>query len=263
MGVKHSKNGKVMVHCWRGGMRSEFFAFLLHYYGLEPNLLIGGYKSYRNSVHETFGSPLQLNVLAGKTGSGKTELLHSLKEKGEQIIDLEFLAKHRGSAFGALGFESKPSQEQFENDLSEILRTIDLKKRVWIEDENRTIGDKVIPESLWKIMLSAPRVIIERPFEDRLNRVVADYGSFSRSDLIVSMEKIGKRLGPQHVKKAVEHLTSGEVREAFSIALGYYDKAYSFQLSKIEKNDMVIIETDGLSEEDLILKLISVKTNGN
>lgn len=258
-GVKHSKDGKVLVHCWRGGMRSEFYAFLLYYFGLEPYLLIGGYKSYRNSVHNSFSSKLNFIVLAGKTGSAKTELLSCLKEKGEQVIDLEFLAKHRGSSFGALAFEEKPSQEQFENDLFEVIRRLDHNKRVWIEDENRTIGDKVIPEQIWRQLLIAPRILVERTFEERLDQIVKDYSGFKVADLKTSMVRIGKRLGPQHVKKAIEYLDLNDLRSAFDIALRYYDKAYDFQLSKIDQSTMQIIEGKGKSLDEISETLSRLK----
>jgi tRNA 2-selenouridine synthase len=246
-GVKHSKENKILVHCWRGGMRSEFYAFLLHYFGIEPHLLIGGYKSYRTEVHRSFDRKLNFVVLAGKTGSAKTEILSQLKDRGEQIIDLEFLAKHRGSSFGALAYEEKTSQEQFENDLFEVIRALDHTKRVWIEDEGRTIGDKVVPEGVWSQALEAPRMVIERSFDERLDQIVKDYSCFNKTDLKVSMQRIGKRLGPQHVKRALELLDENEYYSAFEIALKYYDKAYDFQLSRVELEKRTIVNARGLS----------------
>lgn len=251
-GAKYAKDKKILIHCWRGGMRSEFYAFLLHYLGLEPFILKGGYKSYRAAVHRTFHQKIELVVLSGKTGSSKTEVLALLRDLGEQVIDLEFLAKHRGSSFGALAFEDKPSQEQFENDLFEILNDLDLKKRVWIEDENRTIGDKVVPEPIWSQFKMAPKIIIDRTFEERLDQIFKDYGQFKVSDLKDAMLRIGKRLGPQHVKNATDLLEQGLIREAFEIALRYYDKAYDYQLSSIEKS--LIHRFDGKGKS---LKLIS------
>lgn len=258
-GVKYSKNNKVLVHCWRGGMRSEFYAFLLHYFGLEPNLLEAGYKSYRNLVHQSFEMKLDVRVLAGKTGSAKTEVLNELKSRGEQIIDLEFLAKHRGSSFGALAFEDDVTQEQFENDLFEVLRHVNPSSRIWIEDENRTIGGKVIPEGLWLQMVQAPRVLIERTFEERLNQIVKDYSSFPKQALKESMQRIGKRLGPQHVKKALELLDENDYRSAFEIALKYYDKAYDFQLGSIEQERIQFVDAKGLDLTEIVERIKEIE----
>lgn len=257
-GVKYSKNGKVLVHCWRGGMRSEFFSFLLHYYGLEPAMLIGGYKAYRKAVHNAYEQPMKITILSGKTGSAKTELLSLLKLQGEQVIDLEFLAKHRGSTFGALAFNEKCSQEQFENELFEVIQNLDTSKRIWIEDENRTIGDKVVPEAIWSQMIKAPRIVVQRTFEERLDQIQKDYGQFNIDDLTVSMQRIGKRLGPQHLKAALEYLREGNVREAFSIALKYYDKAYDYQLSSVKKELIELLEAEGLTKEEITTRLCKI-----
>lgn len=241
LGVKTASNEKVLVHCWRGGMRSEFYSFLLKFYGLEPILLKGGYKSFRNYAHDLFSAPRNLVVLGGKTGSGKTLLLAHLRELGEQVIDLEQLAHHRGSAFGALGMPDKPTQEQFENNLFFAIKDMDPKKPVWIEDEGRTIGDKVIPEGLWTQMKAAKMVFVERSFEERLDQIMLDYGKFSKEELIASMLKIGKRLGPQHVKRAVELIQTDDIREAFTMALAYYDKSYDYNLEKNETKPALVV----------------------
>ena len=112
----------ILVHCWRGGMRSAGVAWLLDLYGFKVYTLVGGYKKFRNHVLETFNLPFNLKILGGYTGSGKTELLKTLKEKGERIIDLEGIAGHKGSAFGNIGLPKQPGQEMFENILALELR---------------------------------------------------------------------------------------------------------------------------------------------
>lgn len=261
-GVKIAQNGQVLVHCWRGGMRSEFFAFLLKFYGLQPILLKGGYKSFRGKVHDTFNNSLQIVVLGGRTGSGKTILLEKLKELGEQIIDLEQLANHRGSSFGGLGMEVQPTQEQFENDLYDCLSKLDPNRIVWIEDENRTIGRIVIPEAIWSQMKSAKKIYLDRDFDERIDQIMTDYSGFSKENLIHSMNRIGKRLGPQHIKKAIEYLENGEIREAFKMALVYYDKAYIYGLGKSKSGTIKHIEGIGLSYDELANLLIA-KNYGN
>jgi tRNA 2-selenouridine synthase len=254
--VKYTKNGKVLVHCWRGGMRSEFISFLLHFYGLEPYQLKGGYKSYRQSAHASFLDPLNITILAGKSGSAKTEILQLLKAEGEQIIDLEDLARHRGSSFGALAYKGHKSQEQFENDLFEVIRKLDPNRRLWVEDENRVIGDKVIPAGIWNQMVLAPRVIVERSFEERLERIVNDYAVFDKDDLKQSMGRIGKRLGPQHVKEALKFLDLYDYKSAFEIALKYYDKAYDYQLLEVPLHRRKVIEAVGIEINEVVKRLI-------
>src|SRR3989339_1355584 len=108
---------ELLIHCWRGGMRSSAMAWLLETVGINCSLLKDGYKAYRNHVLESFDLPYKILLLGGYTGSGKTEILSALKEAGEQVVDLEGLSNHKGSAFGALGQGIQPSSEQFENTL--------------------------------------------------------------------------------------------------------------------------------------------------
>ena len=248
----------IVVHCWRGGMRSEFFAFLFHYYGLKPMMIKGGYKAYRTKAHETFCTSFNIQVLSGKTGAAKTYILNELEQLGEQVIDIEKLAHHRGSTFGALGMKVQNSQEQFENELFECLRKLDPTRPVWVEDESRNIGSNVIPEGFWKQMRAADRYVIEKGFEERLTIIMNDYGHFSKDDLANSMNKIGKRLGPQHVKAAIEFLTAGEIEEAFKVALVYYDKAYSFQIEKLTNIRKVQVNAHKMSHSDAAKKLVEV-----
>ena len=246
-GIKVAPDGRALVHCWRGGMRSEFFAFLMHYYGFESIVLEGGYKAYRGAVHESFNTKYDIKILTGKTGSGKTEILHALTHQGAQVVDLEGLSQHRGSSFGSLGMEPQPSQEQFENRLFEALNALDASKTIWIEDESRAIGGKVIPEGLWTQMKAAPMVEVHRTDDERMAQIIRDYGQFDVEELKVAMARIGKRLGPQHVKQALIHLDQHEISEAFAIALKYYDRAYAHLLSKREKAEIQAV--DGSQKE--------------
>jgi len=136
----------ILIHCWRGGMRSSSMAWLLETVGINCTLLTGGYKSYRSRVLTSFEKPLKIILLGGYTGSGKTDLIKLLKEQGEQVLDLEGLACHKGSAFGAIGQGEQPSSEQFENLLSLEMEALDGEKVVWIEDESRNVGKVFVPE---------------------------------------------------------------------------------------------------------------------
>lgn len=222
---------KVLIHCWRGGMRSSSMAWLLETLGIECYLLEGGYKSYRNYVLKSFEKGLKIVLLGGFTGSGKTDLLTILKDSGEQVIDLEGLANHKGSAFGSIGLPPQPSNEMFENLLSQVIIATDSERFVWIEDESRNVGKVFIPEKLWLQMRKAPLIRIESSFEERLERLVRDYATEDSKRLEESIAKIEKRLGYDNCKFALEACREGNLKRAAEICLIYYDKAYASQLN--------------------------------
>ncbi|HHM21121.1 MAG TPA: tRNA 2-selenouridine(34) synthase MnmH [Bacteroidetes bacterium] len=227
------KGNAVAVHCWRGGRRSSSIATLLEFMGYETALLKGGYKAYRQlALKSFFDKKLHLIVLGGATGSGKTETLRYLRAAGEQVVDLEGLARHKGSAFGALGQHPQPTVEQFENDLFEQFRQLNPAKRTWVENESKSIGRVFIPEGFWQQMNSAVFIEMELPFQVRLQRLVEEYGEFSKEELLTSLHKISKRLGGLHVKNATAAFSAGEVENAASIVLNYYDKAYRHATQK-------------------------------
>jgi tRNA 2-selenouridine synthase len=226
----------IYVHCWRGGMRSAAVAWLLDLYGYKVIQLTGGYKAYRNWVLAQFTIPYSLKVLGGYTGSGKTEILHALQEKNYAVIDLEGLAHHKGSAYGAIGQLPQPSQEMFENIVAEKLLEVNKKqKSIWIEDESQRIGTVLIPTPLFHLMRNSTCYFMTIPFEQRLNFIVEGYGSFDQKSLIEATMRIQKRLGGLETKTAVDFITAGALKEAFSILLKYYDKWYE----KNTKNEVV------------------------
>lgn len=258
LAIKYCKQEQnIIIHCWRGGMRSQFFAFIMEFYGYKIKVLKGGYKYYRNFVLDSFKQDYRLNILGGKTGSGKTHILNELPSKGAAMIDLEGLAHHRGSSFGAIGMPPQPSQEQFENNLS--FQLISLRKNtIWLEDEARTIGGRVIPEGLWIQMRQAPHYFLNKSFEMRLNQIMIDYGSFPEEEILVAMERIGKRLGPQHVKTALDAIKNDQLKEAFAMALTYYDKAYTFQKEKHPLGEKIEVEVAQLNVSEIAAKLMKL-----
>ena len=225
-----SSNSKtVLVHCWRGGMRSAGVAWLLDLYGFKVFTLAGGYKKYRNYVLDTFRLPFQFNILGGYTGSGKTELLKALKERGEKVIDLEGIANHKGSAFGNIGMPPQPGQEMFENLLSKELRkslVSQPESPVWLEDESQRIGLVNIPGELWKTMRQSPVYFLDIPFEERLKHIVQEYGQLAPEKLADAIGRISQKLGNLNAKTAILLLNEGKITESFDILLKYYDKHY-------------------------------------
>jgi tRNA 2-selenouridine synthase len=230
--AERAQSRTLCVHCWRGGMRSGSVAWLLDLFGFRVATLQGGYKAFRRSVLDTFLERRNLLVLGGKTGSGKTHILHELERQGEQVIDLEALAHHKGSAFGALGEAPQPTQEQFENELAMRWRTLNVMRPVWLEDESRMTGRCSLPQGIWEQMRTANVLFLDIPVEERVHNTLADYGAFSDDELISSILKIQQRLGGASTTQAVEAVTQGNRAEAVRIVLRYYDKAYLHGLHK-------------------------------
>jgi tRNA 2-selenouridine synthase len=220
-------NKVLLVHCWRGGMRSAGVAWLLDLYGYTVYTLVGGYKAYRNWVLAQFILAYPFKVVGGYTGSGKTETLHALHALNEPIIDLEGLAHHKGSAFGNLGQPIQPSQEQFENLLAQSLYTISVKSSfIWVEDESRRIGLVNIPATLFDQIRKSKLYFLEIPFTQRLQFILQGYGKFEKDKLMTAILRIKKRLGGLETKTAINYLIEDDVESSFKVLLTYYDKLY-------------------------------------
>jgi tRNA 2-selenouridine synthase len=240
----------VLVHCWRGGMRSAGVAWLLDLYGFKVYTLVGGYKKFRKYVIGTFSLPFQFKIIGGYTGSGKTEVLEELEKQHELIIDLEKLASHKGSAFGSLGMPAQPSQEMFENSLAVELQQINWQlqiagdnRSIWLEDESQRIGDVNIPQALWFTMKKSSVYFTDIPFEERLQYIVAWYGQQDKEKMINAITRIKKRLGGLETKMAINYLLEDKAPESFRVLLKYYDKWYlkGLQNRKLLNSQQVFI----------------------
>ncbi|HPE56255.1 MAG TPA: tRNA 2-selenouridine(34) synthase MnmH [Bacteroidales bacterium] len=216
----------VLLHCWRGGLRSKNMAFLFETAGYRVNVLTGGYKAYRHYIRQSWEQDAKLIILGGKTGSGKSDVLQNLKMAGEQVLELEEIAHHRGSAFGDLGQSEQPTTEQFENNLYEQWRMFDFSKPVWIEDESKAIGRVSLPDPLFVKIRSSNVLFIDVDKEERINRLVKNYADFDPNRLEAAIHRIAKRLGGLNEKKSVEALFEKDYETVANILLYYYDKAY-------------------------------------
>ncbi len=226
-------NQEATIYCWRGGKRSQSMSWLFNMAGFKTSTIPGGYKAYRKGVARVLGNKaLKLIVLGGKTGSGKTKILHELSAQGEQVIDLEGLANHKGSAFGWIGEAAQPSIEHFENSLAHQIKSLDLTKSIWIENESRMIGRIAIQEDFWPILKASPLINISIPNKDRIQHLIDTYSKDDPQDLKIAFEKIQKRLGGLRLKQAVEAVDKGDYANAAAIALTYYDKSYTNLLEK-------------------------------
>lgn len=249
---------QLLIHCWRGGMRSESLAGFYEENGYDAGLLTGGYKAYRKYIRNEFSRPVKTILLGGMTGSGKTEVLHALAEKGQQIIDLEALANHKGSSFGHLGFDGQPTTEQFENDLFAEWDSIDISRPVWIEHESNSIGTVFLPDTFFSKMNSSLMFRINLPFSIRVKRIVNEYAMFPLELLENALSRIRMRMGTLAHKEALQALANRDFEKVAAITLEYYDKTYALALERhpVRKVIDVNLSNDEPSENaDYIIKL--------
>lgn len=253
-----ASDGALGVYCWRGGMRSNRMAWLFEQVGLNCTVLEGGYKAYRNTVLNGFSSLENLIVIDGPTGSGKTDILHALRDAGEQILDLEGIANHKGSAFGNIGLPKQPSSQQFQNDLFDELQKLNPEKRIWIEREGMTIGRVYLPQPLWEKMRVSTAVAISVPMELRVERLVNDYGQASHTDLEKSIRKLQQKLGGQDMNTALELLDENRLAEVAELLLHYYDKRYSFSKEKYLDNKPFSVDLNSNDADENANQLIAL-----
>jgi len=256
---KLAEDKELLVHCWRGGMRSNYFCQFVTMARIKARSLEGGYKTYRTEALNSFKLPFKLKIIGGSTGAGKTEVLRALASKGEQILDLESLAHHKGSVFGGMMQPKQPTTEQFQNNLFEEIMKLDLNRTVWIEDESLAIGRIFLPLDFWTTMNNSPVVEIEVDRGTRIERLVNEYGPADRTEFLELMGKIVKRLGGQNYNAAKEKLLQGDMHSTIEILLTYYDRAYQFGLTK--KNDRIVSRHrwDGIDPEGIVRELISLE----
>lgn len=253
----------LIVHCWRGGMRSGSMAWLFEMLGLNCFRVTGGYKAYRNYVLDFFDRPLKLVVLGGMTGSGKTEILARLREMGEQVLDLEGLANHKGSAFGSVGELEQPTSEMFEHLIFNVLRKFDPDKIIWLEDESINIGRVFIPQPLWKQMAQAPIVVVDTDFQTRLARIMRVYACYPKEMLAEMILKIKKRMGYDKARMAYDACMDGRLQDAAGLCLEYYDKLYARGLEKVKDRFYVKISSHTEDVTEIADKIVSLNIFNN
>jgi len=246
---------QLLVHCWRGGMRSESMAWLFERMDIKCFILQGGYKSYRNYLLEITGNIPHLIVIEGYTGSGKTEILHSLAKLGEQVIDLEKHANHRGSVFGGIEQEPQPTTQQFQNELLDLIVDFDLSKRVWIEGESQTVGRVFLPDPLWNSMNQAHNLEIFVPREARIKRVVAEYGALPEERMENAIISISKRLGDLRMREILTCYRDKKLNIVAEMLLEYYDQTYLYSREKYKKKltGVIFQQDDSSVNAEIIL----------
>lgn len=260
-GLKLAREKKLLVHCWRGGMRSEAMAWFFSLGDVETQILEGGYKSYRHHVLEKLSEKHRYIVLGGLTGSGKTEILNCLKTAGHQVIDLEKIACHKGSAFGSLGQPGQPTSEHFANLLSDELEKTDKSKPVWLEDESKNIGTVFMPDQFFFNLREAPVIALIMEAETRLPRLMKEYSDYPAGELIISINKIARRLGGDITKGAIKKVEESDIAGAIEIVLRYYDKTYMFGLKKRPEKSVRYLHTDTDNIEVNVSKVLREAEN--
>lgn len=225
-----------LVYCKRGGMRSQSVAAFLSHHGFTTYTMQEGYKGFRNWAEEMLARPQRVCVLGGATGAGKTDVLTALAGPPHnlQVVDLEDLAKHKGSVFGHLGEDGpQPTSEHFRNLLALKWRRFDPEKFVFLEDEGARIGHVALPAVLYRRMRTAPLVIhLDAPFELRAERSLEVYGQYGAGALCPVVEQFRPRMGPKRTDELLELLKQGDLRPVCEAALKNYDKAYDQHLRR-------------------------------
>ncbi len=256
----------LLIHCWRGGMRSQSVAWLMRTAGVPAIVLEGGYKAYKSYARTMYEKPLNLAILGGLTGSAKTDVIRELANiDGERTVNLEGMAKHFGSAFGNLEEHDQPSSKQFSNNLFARLRQIDAwgthKRPIWVENESRTIGKVNLPEPFYSQMVKSPCFEMSRTDKDRVDHLVQMYGDIDVKLLSNAFKRITPKLGGANAKVALEALDGGDLHSAARIALVYYDKTYSHGLKK--RSDVIReqIDCEGLTPLECAQHLNEYLTN--
>jgi tRNA 2-selenouridine synthase len=246
------KSWRPLVYCWRGGMRSNAMATILSSVGWPSGVVKGGYKTWRREVvtgleHET--SLLPVRLIDGETGTGKTALLQAIAEVGGQVIDLEGLAHHRGSAFGDFGAGMQPAQRLFESGIWDQLRQFDLTRPVFVEAESALVGRCRVPRRLWHSMLAAPRIEVRVPADVRADFLLTAYEDIIR-DRERLMEALAKLKGLQSKETLSEWqgmAAAGEYRAlARKLMVQHYDPLYARSRKRREDKPVTVVKLESL-----------------
>jgi tRNA 2-selenouridine synthase len=243
-----------LVYCWRGGQRSGSFASILQQIGWRADVVKGGYKAYRRLVVSAlYGEtvPHKLMLIDGGTGTAKTRILAGLAQAGAQVIDLEGMANHRGSVFGAMG--DQPAQKMFESRIAMALAKADPTRPLFIEAESNKVGDLLIPPALWHGMQAAQRIILQAPIAARARYLVHAYADMTADD--TRLAETLNALRPYHGGTRVQEWQAMASEGAFerlasALIAEHYDPRYRKKAEERAGRGQVV-DLPGLEETDL------------
>ncbi len=250
------KRYRPLVYCWRGGQRSLGMATILSRIDWRTDLVEGGYKHYRHQVRDTLeeASDLKLVVVAGLTGTAKTVILKTLEALGEQVIDLEGLANHRGSLLGHQPHQPQPSQKYFESLLVKKVSSLSKNRITWIEAESNKIGQVHCPEALWKNMRKSPTVHVEAPLESRIKHLLGEYQFFTQeaASLKAKLAFLTVLRGEALVQKWYRQIDNGHWEEFVTSMLDeHYDLSYSRSIKRDERPNLGTFSWESLEEAQI------------
>ena len=256
-----SKYPHLIFFCSRGGFRSSSLVALLDSLKISALKLDGGYKAYRAYVNanlEKISKDISLVVLYGNTGSGKTQILKALKEKGGDIIDLEACANHRGSTLGSVGLGEPNSQKMFESLLFDAISSRK-SNLIFTEGESKRIGKSVIPDYLFDKIVNGKHIEITAPMEKRIENIKSDYLYDSNDDLIEALNHLRKRLGNKTIEEYIDSVESGNYKPVIeNLMLNYYVPMYEHN----KKNYIYTIENlDPEVSADILIEKFTNKEN--
>ena len=251
------KKDKVLIYCWRGGLRSLSLYLVLKQIGFDVEILEDGYKSYRRHVVQFFEDEIEqfnFNQIKGVTGVGKTLFLKNL-EKSTQVLDLEGIANHKGSILGDIPKFKQPNQKMFETKLFEKLESLNRKKKIWVEAESIKIGKLNIPSKLWKKMDEGISVKLKSTVDERVKFILKDYKYFTKEPELMSnaMLVLKKIIKKDDYKVIEENLKNGDYMSFVkSLINHHYDKAYKKTRSEMDDQNDNVIEIDKINNKNFL-----------
>ncbi|MFZ5524219.1 MAG: tRNA 2-selenouridine(34) synthase MnmH [Pseudomonadota bacterium] len=228
----HPKSWRPLVYCWRGGQRSGAMSIVLAQVGWAAHKLEGGYKTYRRNVLEkleAFPEIFTFRVICGPTGSGKSRLLAALANTGHQVLDLEMLARHRGSVLGRLPEQVQPSQKWFDSSLLQALQNLDPALPVFVEAESSKIGLITLPPALTTAMHASACLLLETPLATRVAGLLEDYRHYldNPETLVAHLQSLHRFHGARQLEHWSALIHAGDFATMVAELLTlHYDPSY-------------------------------------
>lgn len=251
-----------LVYCWRGGQRSGSFASILSQIGWRTELIKGGYKAYRRLVVQALYKQAithKIILIDGNTGTAKTEILHGLAAAGAQVLDLEGMAAHRGSLFGAVK-GGQPSQKAFEGRVAVALAALDPVQPVFVEAESNKIGELLVPPSLWQTMIQAPRITIAASLEARADFLMRSYSDLveDRMELLDRIDKLASYHSRDVTLEWRKMAVQNRFRDlALDLMARHYDPRYAKTYARRERDDLGRVEMTDLEPQSIVAKAVT------
>lgn len=254
---------KIIVYCWRGGMRSKSVVTVLGLMGIMTSQLSGGYKAYRQFVLnrlKDFDIKPIIIVLCGSTGTGKTEILNKLEKVNIPVINLERLANHRGSVFGHIGLGRPATAQNFDAELLIALEKVNTQPYIVVECESKRIGNVYLPEKLFNAMKRGKRILVSADINVRVERLIKEYLQLYQNNaagIVSAIESLRRRLGNKRTEYLLAEFNAGNVRSVVKVLLDeYYDPVYGYGKSDPSMYDLEVNTDDIEQATEMIIQYL-------